>query len=58
MAILEDDALYEDFLGAGVADNNCYADYYDNYPATHKIAYYGWASFFEDDENDSDFDGF
>ena len=35
--------LYEDFLGEGVAetedvaDNNGYADYYDNSPATHEI---------------------
>ena len=42
----EDDALYEDFLGEGVAetedvaDNDGYADYYDDFPATHEILEY------------------
>jgi len=46
-------AMYEDFLGEGVAetedvaDNDGYGDYYDD-----------WASFFADDENDSNFEGF
>jgi len=53
-----------DFLGGDVAetkdvaDNDGYADYYDNSPATCEIPDYGWASFFLDDENDSDFEGF
>jgi len=36
---LKDDALYEDFLGEteDVADNDGYADYYDDSPATHEI---------------------
>jgi len=38
-----------------VADNDGYADYYDDSPATHDILYYDWASFFGDDENNSDF---
>ena len=47
----KDDALCEDFLGEGVAetedvlDNDGYADYYDNSPATHEIRDYGWARF-------------
>ncbi|KAK2169964.1 hypothetical protein LSH36_5g02008 [Paralvinella palmiformis] len=42
----EDDALYEDFLGEGVAetedvaDNDGYADYYEDFPATHEILEY------------------
>ena len=60
----KDDALYKDFLGKGVAktedvaDNDGYTDYYDDSPATYEIPDYGWASFFMDDENDSDFEGF
>ena len=44
----KDDALYEDFLGEGVAEtedlavNNGYADYYDDSLATHEILNYGW----------------
>ena len=41
-----------------VADNDGYADYYNNSPATHEILDYDWASFFVDDENGSDFEGF
>jgi len=39
----EDDTLYEDFLGIGVAetedvaDNDCCADYYDDSHSTHEI---------------------
>ena len=60
----KDDVLYEDFLDEGVAetedvaDNDCCADYYDDSPATHDIPDYSWASFFADEENDSDFEGF
>jgi len=58
------DALYEYFLGEGVAeteevaDNDSYGDYYDNSPATHDIPDYDWVSFFTGDQNDSDFEGF
>jgi len=51
----KDDALYEDFLGEGVAEtedlavNNGYADYYDDSLATHEILNYGWMT------NDSHF---
>jgi len=47
----KDDALYEDFLGDGVAktedmvDNDGYTDYYDDSPATYEISDYNWASF-------------
>ena len=59
----KDNALYEDFPGEVVTetedmvDNDGYADYYDNSSDTHEIPDYGWASFFADDENDSDFEG-
>ena len=42
----KDDALYEDFLGKGVAktkdvsDSDSYNDYYDDSPATHEILNY------------------
>ena len=58
----EDDALQEEFLGEGVAEtedvvgNDSYADYYS--PATLDILDYDWASFFMDDENDSNFEEF
>ena len=54
------DALYEDFLGEGVAetevvmDNDSYTDYYDDSPTTHEIPDYG----FMDDKNDTDFERF
>ena len=60
----KDDALYEDIFGEDVAetedvaDNDGYADYYDDSPATREIPDCSWASFFVDDENDSDFEGF
>ena len=31
---------------------------YADYSATHEILYYSWASFFVDDENDSNSEGF
>jgi len=34
------------------------SDYYDDSPATYEILDYDWHSFFTDDENDSDFEGF
>ena len=46
MARTENDVLCEDFLGEGVpetgdvADNNSYADYYDNSPANFGILDY------------------
>ena len=62
----EDSALFEDFLGEGVAetedvvDNDGYDDYFNDFPATpvHKILDYDQASFFTDEENDYDFEGF
>jgi len=60
----KDDAVYEDFLGKGVAvpddvmDNNGYPDYYGNSPVMHEILDNSRASFFADDEIDSDFEGF
>jgi len=51
----------EDFLGEGVAetedvtDNDGYAIYYDDSPATHEIPDYDWASFFWADDDDSNF---
>ena len=47
----EDESLYEDFLGEGVAEtedvayNNNYADYYDNSPATNEILGYPGPAF-------------
>ena len=60
----EDDALYKDFLGEDVADtqdvadNDRYADYYNNYSAIYEILDQDWANFFAADENDSNFEGF
>jgi len=60
----KDDPLYENFLGKGhaetedVADNNGYADYYDDSHAKHEISDYSWAGFFVEDKNDSYFEGF
>jgi len=60
----KDDTLYEEFLGKGiaetedVADNDGYADYYNDSTATCVIPDYDWASFFTDDKNYSDFEGF
>jgi len=51
----KDDNWYEDFLGKGVAetedvvDNDGYADYYDDSPATREILDYGWLALFVDD---------
>jgi len=39
-----------------VVGNDSYADYYS--PATLDILDYDWASFFMDDENDSNFEEF
>jgi len=61
---MEDDALYEDFLGECVAkiedvvDNDDNGDYYDDSLATCEIPNYNWASFFMDNDNDSGFEGF
>ena len=49
----EDDALYED-----VADSGGYGNYYDYSVATCEIPDYDWVSFFADDDNDSNFEGF
>jgi len=48
----KDSAMYEDFLGEGIAetedvvDNNSYADYFDDSSAKHEILDYNWAGFF------------
>ena len=60
----ENDAKYKDFRWQSVAktedvaENSGYADDYDDSLATCEIPNYGWAPFFADDDNDSDFEGF
>lgn len=55
MCISEWGSVRVGFCPGSMQDNDGYADYYNDSPATHENPDYHWASFFADDENASNY---